>query len=522
MDYHLSAEGNDKEAGDAPARAWRTLARANRRKFQPGDRLRLRGGDVFDGALLFNPANAASDIRRPITIASYGDGKATIKAIDADAILVQDLGGFILRDLKLIGPGRTPAKKCGVHFLNTLRGGVKLPFVRIENVEASGFGMSGIQVGALPADNSKSGYRDVRLTRCIVRENVYHGIHFYGAWDTKATTYAHAEVVISHCVAHGNTGDPDYRENHSGNGILLGDTDDGRIEYCTAYNNGFLCNNPGGGPVGIWTHASNRIVIQYCASYNNRTGRSTDGGGFDFDGGVTNSILQYNYSANNDGAGYLLYVYNGAPYTFRGNIVRCNISENDGRKNRFGMIHIANDGSGVRDIEVYHNTIITSPTPTGTPFALLASDAQNIRLWNNLFLTQGGIPLLELGAKLPGFQAMGNAYWSGDAPFLLRDNGKEYRSLADWRKASGQETYNGNDAGMQVDPHLTALRPSAQPRDAAQLSRLAAFRLQPNSPLIDAALDLKTRFGVDPGARDFWGNKRPRGKAADIGAHEAK
>jgi hypothetical protein len=39
-----------------------------------------------------------------------------------------------------------------------------------------------------------------------------------------------------------------------------------------------------------------------------------------------------------------------------------------------------------------------------------------------------------------------------------------------------------------------------------QLSAIAAYRLQSGSPLATAGLDLATRFGIDPGPRDFFGN----------------
>ena len=523
MDYFLHNDGDDSASGIAPAKAWRTLNRANQQRYRAGDHLYLRGGDRLEGNLVFNTANAATDARSPITIASYGAGQATIYAAKGDAILIQDCGGFVIKEVAVVGPGSDKKKEsgCGVHFYNTLPGAVKLPFVRIEKVTASMFGRSGIELGASPPDKSKSGYRDVQITQCVASENVFHGIHIYGAWDEKATKYAHEAVVIAHCVAHGNTGDPEYRDNHSGNGIILSDTDGGRIEYCTAYNNGALCNAPQGGPIGIWAHAANRIIIQFCASYNNHTGRSTDGGGFDFDGGISNSILQYNYSGGNDGAGYLLYTYAGSPYTFRGNIVRYNISDNDGRKNRFGMIHVASDGPEVRDIDIYHNTIVTSPTPTGTPFALLVKEAAHVRVLNNLFVTEGGLPLLELAGNLPDLQIQGNAYWSGDAPFTIRDSGNTYRSLADWRTAVKQERLKGQDNGLQADPRLTAYHVKPPP-SSESLAHLTAFQPRPDSPLRNAALDLKAAFGIDLSPQDFSKGKGWSGKSSDIGAREAK
>ena len=56
--------------------------------------------------------------------------------------------------------------------------------------------------------------------------------------------------------------------------------------------------------MGIWTYNSNDVLIQYNESYDNKAGH-IDGDGFDLDGGTTNSILQYNYSHDNDGAGIL-------------------------------------------------------------------------------------------------------------------------------------------------------------------------------------------------------------------------
>ena len=123
---------------------------------------------------------------------------------------------------------------------------------------------------------------------------------------------------------------------------------------------------------------------------------SLDGGGFDLDGGVTNSVLQYNYSHDNDGAGYLVYSYPDAPYTCRNNTVRYNISQNDGRKHHFGAILVGGD---LRDTNIYNNTLYVSPdcpillltnsTTGATPCALILSGGKNTRCFNNIILTIG-------------------------------------------------------------------------------------------------------------------------------------
>ena len=56
------------------------------------------------------------------------------------------------------------------------------------------------------------------------------------------------------------------------------------------------------------------------------------GGGFDFDGGMRYSIMQYNLSAFNEEACYGIFQYEGAG-DWHDNIARYNITFNDGSKN---------------------------------------------------------------------------------------------------------------------------------------------------------------------------------------------
>jgi hypothetical protein len=103
-----------------------------------------------------------------------------------------------------------------------------------------------------------------------------------------------------------NSGDPNDVVKNSGSGIVLGSVNNATIERSLAYNNGWLCTAPEG-PVGIWTYDSNNVTIQFNESHHNRTGGPADGGGFDLDQNTSNSRLQYNYSHDNEGAGFLLY-----------------------------------------------------------------------------------------------------------------------------------------------------------------------------------------------------------------------
>ncbi len=258
------------------------------------------------------------------------------------------------------------------------------------------------------------------------------------------------------------------------------------------------------------------MIIQYCESHHNRAGGRWDGGGFDFDGGTTNSILQYNYSHDNDGAGYMIYSYKNSPHTDKNSIVRYNISVNDGQKNNYRGI-ILGTGSPKEDpihnTQIYGNTIYSS---TGTAILVGNRGIYNTKVCNNLFITANNQKLVEGNPDKTTATFAGNAYWAVDGKYDIAG----YKSLEDWRKATGQEMLNGKPAGLVVEPKLRDMGKSVTIGDPIKLRTLTAYRLQKNSPLIDAGLDLRSLFGIDPGKRDFYGTSIPQGKAYDIGAHE--
>lgn len=513
-DYFVSPAGDDLNPGTARNQAWRTIGRVNQAVFGPGDRILFEGGKTFSGSLYFDPLDQGT-AASPIVVASYGVGRASIRSGADFGFYAHNVGGYVLRNIDFTGDGQSLNSDSGILFYNDLPGRQKLDYLRVDRVAVTGYGQYGLVVAA----SNKSGYRNVRVSNVDSHHNALAGIMVSGHFSESLSGYAHQNVRIDHCRAWQNPGRAGL-SSHSGSGIILSDVDNGVIEYSVAYENGAL-NTANGGPIGIWAWDANRILIQHNESHHNRTASLTDGGGFDLDGGVTRSVMQYNYSHDNDGAGYLLAQFPAAR-PFSGNTIRYNISQNDARKNSFGAIHVWNGGSGIDRCEIHNNTVYVSPAPSGTPRAVyLQTSARDLRVRNNILITTGGLRLVDAVAGQTGVLFQGNDYWASGAAFRVRWSGRTYSGLTAWRAATQQEMLGGGVVGYGLDPRLVDAGGGVTLNDAAALPGLNAYRLQPDSPLIDSGLNLPVLFGVDDGGRDFHGTALPQGTRVDIGAHEA-
>jgi uncharacterized protein YcfJ len=431
-------------------------------------------------------------------VGSYGAGRATIAAGGGTAIDAVNLGGLTVRGVDVAGNGSARNEGSGIHVANRLPGNQRLAHIRIDRVDARGFGRAGIWVGGDARDGSQSGFRHVRITNCSAHDNEYFGIEVTSVYDPDVTTYAHRDVVVRRCRAYNNPGDPRFRRDNSGSGIFVGHVNHALIEHSVAHGNGRLCAAVTGGPVGIWTAHANDVTIQHNESYDNHTGRpGRDGSGFDLDGGVSNSVLQYNLSHHNDGAGFMVYEYHNSPHEMHDNVVRFNVSLDDVRRGSYGAMFVGNDGEFNRNVDVYNNTVIVDRPIGGSPPALLVYGVDNARFFNNLLVTDGGLPLVVVADERPGLVFAGNNFWSGDHPFLVRHGDAEYRSLAAWRAATSAESVNGGATGMSVAPRLVG--PESERTSRRGFAPLA------DSPLIGAGLDLQVLFGVRLGPIDAVG-----------------
>jgi len=501
MTYYVSPQGNDAAAGTSPAKAWRSLNRANSATLPPGARLLLQGGKRFSGQLTLDEHDAGS-ATRPVLVSSYGAGRAIIATNSPTGIAIHDTAGVDISNISLTGTAKHAASGAGINIYNDLGGNRKLDHVYVSNIDASGFA-NGISVGG---GNGASGFRNVSISNSVLHNNLDAGLQTYGpAFSGRTPIYANENVDVSHVEAFHNRGD---RANHSystGSGIILASVNGGNVSWSAAYDNGGV----GGavqGPEGIWAYNSTRVVIEHNISYDNHTRNIYDGSGFGLDQNTSYSYLQYNLSYGNDGAGYMLYsaLLNGLQAH---NVVRFNISsgdELDGNPQLGGI----NVSGLVSDIDVYQNTVVTRPPPKGSPALFLGVKIRKVTVRNNIFMTQAGL-IVSTNGPLPPHKALlqGNDYYSMSSSWSILWGRATYSSIHTWRSATGQELIGGKPTGFTRDPNLAGPVLGLRIKTVGEAMTAGSFNLDHGSPLIAAGLDLSHLFGLHPVSQNYSGNQ---------------
>ncbi|MEY4577846.1 MAG: hypothetical protein RL701_2549 [Pseudomonadota bacterium] len=510
--FYVRASGDDAASGRSLGAGWRSIERANQALFEPGDSLLFEGGATFAGNLRLRVKNAGS-ARAPVRVSSHGRELATLDAGEGDGIVIADISGVIVERLHVQGGWNSETQTGnageGVRVIGT-RSGERRHYVRLRDLTVSGFQLAGIGLHAQPSDDAKnSGYQDVEISDCEVHDNGHVGVVSDGPYIYDGPGYSHADVHVLRVRAHHNRGLVS-QDDHTGSGIVLSDVDGALIEHSIAHDNGEFNDKASGGGFGIWTWDATHVTIQRNESYDNRS-MTADGGGFDLDGGVTQSVLRYNYSHGNHGAGYGAFQFEWAR-PFHGNRIYSNISQNDG----FGMYLW--DGNGdMGALDILQNVTYGESSALTT-----ISGFSDVTVLNNVFYALGPVTLDVYAAA--GLTLQGNVYWTGERPLAITwESGSAsaatYAGFDTYRDSTQQEAFEGAATGSYQDPKLVAAGSGPTLEDTYALSTLTMYQLQSDSPLIDRGVDPEL-FGVAPVQRDFFEQVAPRGGAFDPGVSE--
>jgi len=411
-----------------------------------------------------------------IKLGAYGEGaRPRIDGGKKDAIgAAGPIGGWHISSLELTSDNNlNPLKRieaagtCGIRFSQeALSESLVIEDCLIHHCSGPGIYLSAYG----PA---KAVFTDTVIRHCEI-SFASCGIQFAGAKGEFHTDYF-TRFHIAHTTVHDIGGD----------GIVPFCSNHGVVEYCTAYRTGLGVYPADHSPVAIWFAWSKNSVIQFCEAFDNHTGgHKGDGGGFDIDGGCTGCVMQYNYSHDNDGAGYLLCSWDPKRWPTTDCVCRFNLSVNDGLANDYASIEFWQADK----FEVYNNTCVTR---MAAPLKFI-SDTKGHLIANNLFVieSRADIALVKSTFELGHNGFKNNLFWRGGGAARFELPAGNLRSLAAFHKALTGPGKRG--------PYKATGNFEADPRFADP--RLYNYRLAKGSPALGKGLKLK-----DMGGRDFYG-----------------
>ncbi len=532
--YYVSCRGNDDSNGTSPATPWASLSKASGERFEPGDRILLRRGCVWKGT--FEPKSSGTSVL-PIVVSAYGSGALPrIIGEDASAVALRNVSGWTVENLDLTQIGQTPqplepGNKSGKDLDPNSDRTMKAV------VEVLALGPRGVRnCGSSCTD------RDITLQDLVVHDGQWNGIYVGAGYQNVQEDvfgYVHG-LTIRDVESRGNqsggivtmgtfTMNVSYEltnvrvldsfvYDNGGNGIEMGQVDHGLIQGNRCAYNGRIRN----ASVGCWSWDSKHVVIQFNEADHNMTpltnGNTSDGGGFDLDLGSVDSVMQYNWSHDNQGEGYLVdswpIGYGYKCCTSKNITVRYNISERDGQKDAGGIAIYG----GVRPLWIYNNTVYyvasrSANSMFGTGGDLVSTTDQgraglpDAYVYNNVFISDG---TLDPSADDTEVDTDGRGSFTFDHNIWERVEGGVHfewgrSDLTDW---SGWQALGFDAHGDNADPLVTGPLGSGP----------TGYQLRTGSPAIGAAERL---VGVPSGTggRDF-GVSVPQADRYDIGAAE--
>ena len=423
-------DGDDANDGTSATQAWASLAKLDR-TFNPGDKILLRRGSTFSGpqaALAFRGSGTAA---QPIIVGAYGEG--ALPQLNAagqveNVVSLNNQEHITISDLEITN---TDPAFNDTFALNSSTNQAKN--LRAVNVSARDFGVvhgihivdlyihdvngnlaskwnGGIffDIGGEVAGGELRGvptkYDGVRIERNVLERVDRSGIKLVSsAWANQSLANNPATPLHWHPST-----DVVVRDNQlrymGGDAITVRDTDGALIEYNLARHSRYQNT---GYNAGIWPFQTTNTVIQH--NEVSHTHGVQDGQGLDTDHVSSYTVMQYNYSHDNEG-GFML-LMNGFPHTAP--TVRYNISQNDADKTfefargtaagtmiynntissdtklqgpRGGVLDLANSGAGTGNREVFiFNNVFNYPE--GQPFYVgeAATMKTKAKLFNNAY-----------------------------------------------------------------------------------------------------------------------------------------
>lgn len=446
--------------------------------FRPGDVILFKRGSVFKG--MFSPSGKGT-AKAPIRIDAYGNGgrpRINAQGRNIAALLLRDPSFWEVNGLEVTNTDGTDKDQGNLFGIYVQASGderiyehvyINDCYVHDVNGKVAGKRRGGIHVHIMASDSSK--FHDLRITNNrIVRVG---GVGIGNAFAMPVRQFRKHDTLSSNLwtkvYVAGN-----FIDNTGRNSIIARVSKDAVYEYNTLANSSRYSTGH-----SIYCYGTDGIKIQYNEAYGNVGDEVRDRGGFDADYRCVNTIIQYNYSHDNNWFCGIMKKYN------RNVIIRYNVSQNDRKGIYFYGFEKEQDATG---IHIYNNThyvrkgLNVSVFPEGrTPL--------NSRFENNIFF----------------FEGRGN--WGKNAKGI---NTKFHNNL--YFNISPHES---DSSPIVADPMFIQPGTAGTNIDLKTMGALWGYGLRPGAPGVDAGTTIKGH-----GGKDILGRKVT--EKADIGAIERR
>lgn len=483
--YYFANAGSDT-TNDCKTQATpcRTVGKANGLSYVAADSINFKGGDNFtDACLTLTNTNVTATAVHPVLVTNYGAGAFTITppCTGNTAAITIDGASVQVANCILVGPSPT-LLRAGIWFKNTALS-TPLAGAGVQNCDIGGFTYEPTDFGA---DIFITGFPGNGLSGCQILNNTLHGLSgVTSVEDNGVSGFGNGTNI--NCTIQGNIvfnigGNSDGAQPGSqGSGMQIQGHTGSRAQFNIAHDiggNTVTC----GGPTGQWMSGSTNSIILFGESYFVRpagmvpgnvvsTQAGCDWEGFDIDVGTVNDVVEYTYSHDNGGAGYLMF-YDGG--TWGPNTTRYNVTENDNGLGYlgFGCFSIlASSNISVPVFDIYNNTCWNNITYVGnTPpfngnkgapiFGIQLAGAFGGYIANNIGVSRQTTvpgPFYAIYGNEPGGAATAAVKFFNNQYYSLNGGGAQYL----WFNTaySDQGTFNaltGQEAGsFNFNPPFT-------------------------------------------------------------------
>ena len=434
--FYVSEAGSDRNDGLSEVTPWKTLAKVSRESFNPGDTVRFRAGDTFDGQLVISDSGTS---KSPITFTQYGSGEKPLldagnprRGAYAATIVVENQDHLIISELKIRNfrkrarEGIDDADAYGILVKNSGQRALSgYEFSQLEISEVYPIErrkmfnrntVSAIRFETLPAKTADKAFNtsDIYIHDNVIRLSGRFGIairhrpsNVGSVRGTPQDFDKNVRIINNLC------------EDLGGSCVLLNGVKGGLLESNTFLRSGSRANQDVSVTrgSGAWFFRSRDIVAQFNAAIGSRG--HNDSSGLHVDFGNKNILVQYNFFYDNEGYGTEILGKND-------NVIwRYNVSVGDGTrvarvdrpegiKSEFpGKTIFVSDFAAPKrlpssNIHIYNNTYVTFPDSAPQ----VEINGTNVTLRNNAFIAT---PESRIGSRVL-------VVWNDDNGTIISNN----------------------------------------------------------------------------------------------------